>query len=325
MIRRGYSLGCVLAVLGLVTMGCDNSTATDAGVDSGSLDGGNVDSGPVDSGPASPVLMAFDGTDLIAADLTCLGTRTAPTPGAAMDFPVRTVARGVTDAPAPNVTVQLFASNMVPNDDDTCGTGCVPFTSDASGLGTINLLEDAWFAYRVIGIPMMTKTVVAYNDDTDLSAYTTGATEAIEFSQIGQALFDAAIGAGSVTVQDGTGQITGDVYDCAGNELVNARLRVFSPSAEIVGGTARTGPRYVYWAPGGVFPSATLTATTTEGRYAGANIPWEATIRVEMWGVIVEGEAESMIACEEIGGAGDRLTLLNISPARSDGPSTCSE
>ena len=112
MTRRGYSLGCVLAVAGLVTMGCDNSTATDAGVDSGTglPDGGGVDAGPTD-GAAAPILMAWDGTNEIPADLSCLGTSTAPTPGAAMDFPARTVSRGVTDTAAPNVSITPMVSD----------------------------------------------------------------------------------------------------------------------------------------------------------------------------------------------------------------------
>ena len=321
--RRWMSLGFVLALSGLGLWGCDNTvTPTDAGMTTGDGGGGGTDSGPM----TAPVIMAFDGTNEIAADLSCMGTRTAPMAGAATDFPARTVARGASDAPAPNIAVQLFQSNVVPNDSDACTGDCVEFMSDASGEGTVNLLADGWFAYRVLGDDMAA-TVVAYNEDTSLSSYMTGASGAIEFSRIGASLFNAALGAASVEAQPGLGIFTGTAYDCAGNTLVNARLRVFTPrGSEVTSGTPRerTGPRLVYWAPGGLFPMADLPGTSTEGRFAGGNMPFEDTLRIELWGRTTADGADTMVACEQIGGAGDRVTLINLMPARADGPSDCS-
>lgn len=311
--RLWWSLVCVLA-LG-VTSACDDNGdgGTDAGPDTSTDAGGD--------GPGQPVLMAFDGSGLVEADLSCLGSRTAPAPGETMDFPVRTVSRGVSDTAKPSTTVQLFADNEVPA-DASCGAGCIELTTDASGMGTASLAADGWFAYRVLGGDGGATTAQV---NAPAVFRTTGGTEpAVELSVVSQELFELAIGTAQVEPQLETAFFTGSATDCAGNPLVGGEIRVFGPGGEIQGGTAPTSVRYVYWGDAGPFPSATQPFTSQQGRYAGANLPPEGDLRMELWGVRTDGGEPELIACEAFPAHPDHVTIIDLGPLRADGPSDCS-
>lgn len=320
--RRLWLVGCVLSLtFGLVA--CDGERDPDPDPDSGTPT--ETDAG---GGETRGVVMAVDGDELVAADLSCLGTRTAPTAGAEMEFPIRTVSRGVSDGPAADTSVQIWTTNLVPTATD-CGTGCTAVTTDGAGMATVTLPADGWFAYRVIGDEVAgSATTVQHNFPTDLTSFDAEPTPspAIELSVIGQSLFQTAIGTGFVTVQEGTMLFTGTATDCMGRPLHGVSLRVFGASGEVQGGTMtmRTGPRLIYWPDDSPFPASSREFTSLQGRYAGANIPADDTIRVEIWGILEEGGELSMIGCEAIPGSPDVVNLLNIGPARSDGPADCS-
>ena len=321
-----------LLTLMVALTACGGTATTDAGTDSGNGGtdgggggtdggGGDTDGGPA---PALPTLMAYDGTNLIAADLSCLGTRMAPTGSAAADTPVRTVARGLMYEPAPNSTFRIFTDNTIPA-DGSCGATCIEDTTDAMGEASAMLSADSWVAYRTLeNTAAGTIETFQVNKEVSLSRYESTATEAFELSAIVGSLFTSALMAGRVTRQAGTVALTGTAYDCAGNELVGAELRAFNAAGEIVGGTALTGVRYIYWPDSGPLPAGNRTFTSNQGRFAGGNIPAGGPIRLELWAVRTDGANPTPIACEQIPGFEDSVVIIDLEPTRADGPSGCS-
>ncbi len=312
--RLWLSLVCALA---LGAVGCDgggNTPATDAGP---------RDSGPSDSGMAPvelPVLQAADGDTLVAADLSCLGVRTAPTAGDATDLPVRSIQRGLMDMARPATTVRIFPGNQILSSETCDAPACTEVTTDGAGDGTVNLAADGWFAYQVIGDETAgTSTTAQVNVPA-----TPAGSGVIELSVISRGLFESALGAANVQPQVGTSYFTGTARDCMGRPLVGARIRVFGGGGEIVGGTNPRGPRFVYWPDEGPFPLSSEPYTSLQGRYAGGNVDPEDTLRLELWAVRAEGEEPSLIACEEFGGQQDQVTVLNVDPLRADAPASCS-
>ncbi|MCC6873776.1 MAG: hypothetical protein IT378_05635 [Sandaracinaceae bacterium] len=318
---------------------CGGTAGTDAGTDSGNGGtdggGGGTDGGGGDTdggGPEPlPTLRAWDGSNMVAADLSCLGMLTAPAAGADTTYPVRIVARGVADEIAPNRIFRIYTDNVVPT-DDSCGANCIELTADGTGMQSVMLPADAWIAYQVIenaGAPGATLTTLQINKATAMSDFNGSGTdpgEALELSAITGAIFSSALGAANIMRQEGTVIFTGTTRDCAGNELIGAEARVFGAGGQIMSGRDRTGPRIVYWnddGPAGLLPSPSRTFTSNQGRYAGANLPSGGTLRVEIWAVTTDGAQPSRIGCEEIAAIDNSVYVLDVGPTRMDGPTAC--
>jgi hypothetical protein len=251
----------------------------------------------------------------------------APTSGDAADFAVRTILRGVSDMPRPDTTVRVFPGNAVLSVETCDAPTCIELTTDAAGNGAVNLPAGSWFAYQVqgdaaAGTATTAQVNVVAETSVDAELCPDGC---IEQSVISRSLFESALGAALVTAQEGTSYFTGTVRDCAGRPLVGAAIRVFGADGEIVGGTNPSGVRFVYWPDEGLFPSSRQPYTSLQGRYAGGNIIPEERLRLEVWGVLAEGEDPTLIACEEFGGQEDQVTILNVDPLRADAPASCGE
>lgn len=320
--RLRLSLVCVLA---LGVSACDNGPGT--------ADGGPRDSGPSDGGgPVQlPVLRAAMCTRTgdppvltcteVEPDLSCLAAdaNRAPTAGDPMDFPVRTILRGQMDMNRPSTTVRIFRGNRILA---TCtAPDCIEITTDDTASGSVNLPAGAWFAYQVSGDAAAgTATTAQVNAPAELAS-----SGVIELSVISQTLFSLALEGAMTEAQAGTSFFTGTARDCAGLPLVGAQVRVFGAAGEIPGGTGRRDTRYVYWAdPPALFPSSSQRFTSQQGRYAGANIPPENTLRIELYGRLTEDAEPTLLACEEFGGQADQITILNVNPLRADAPAACS-
>lgn len=315
--RLWLSLVCALA-LGVV--GCDGG-----GGGGGSTDGGTASDsggGPTDAGTTpvtQPVLRANMDGMLVEPDLTCLGVRTAPVAGDEASIPARTILRGLMDMARPDTTVRVFPGNRILSDETCAAPSCFTVTTNASGDADVTLPEDGWFAYQVVGDATAgTATTAQVNVPAEPAA-----SGVVEFSVISRNLFESALSASNVNPQVGTSYFTGTARDCAGRPLVGAQIRVFGAGGEIVGTTNPANARFVYWPDMGPFPSSRQAFTSLQGRYAGGNIDPEDVLRIELYGVRAEGEAPSLIACEEFGGQEDQVTILNVDPLRADAPSGC--
>lgn len=314
--RTWTILGCALA-LGLGMVACDNSTTTDAGVDSGG--GGD------DAGTPSTVAIGFgESRDaLTAADYSCRGSVTAPTAGGDATFDV--VAEDFFNGmPVEGLMVQFFSDNMV-SLDGTCTGTCQAVTTAADGTASVTAPEGAWYGYRiqagsamVAGAPSDYIQVVQYNEPAPAGG---GSATLNAVSMSTQNTITALL---SVQQQPGNGIITGQLQDCGGENIANAHIRIFDSSGEIAFGTGRMDTKPFYF-NGMSTPAARETATNVDGLYGVANVPIPAdnVVRVELWGALTDGAAEELLGCESVAVVADGITIINAGPMRSDGPSGC--
>ncbi len=306
--RLWWSLVCVLA-LGIAT-GCDDNGTNET--DAGPPDGGTQE-------PA-PALKAAEGGELVDPDFSC--EPTAPMAGDEATFTVQ-ADDFFTGDPVEGLTVHFFPNNM-PSSDQSCDAPCQSVTTNASGQATVMGNAGAWYAYRVLagegtsgGDPKDYIGVVQVNEispeeggNTTLNVVNTGTRNTI-------------LGFLSISQVEGTAVVTGQALDCQGRPLANARVRLFDANGEITLSND-TPTRSFYFASG--LPAARQSETNTDGLYGATNItlPADGRVRVETWGVR-EGDTEpTIIGCEWVQIGADGITIINVGPKRSDGPTDCS-
>ena len=324
--RTWMILGCALA-LGMGLTACDDGGTpdpTDSGV-TPEEDGSMMmmeDSGP---GPSTPVVMAFDGTDEVPADLSCRGSRTAPTGSGASTFTATADNFGASGT-VDDLTVQFFPDNM-PTADGTCTGTCQEVTTGPDGAATFMGEAGAWYAYRILAgegqinggaamgafVQVVQVNEIAPDDGGNTSL------NAVSMSTLNT--FTALL---SVSQDATNGLITGQSFDCMGRPLVNANVRVFDDSGQIPFGTSRGDTKDFYFS-GSQVPQASARRTAADGLYGASNIPIPAdgTIRVGIYGTLEEGGAQELIGCETVRVDEGTITILNVGPERSDGPSGC--
>ena len=270
------------------------------------------------------MLTAYDGMAEAPADLTCLGVRTGPDGGAVRNIPIRVLSSGLSSVPIPSALFRVYPTNTV-NPDGGCAPGvCEQAKADAGGMGDLNLADGRLVTTQVFAdAPAGTLNTFTVNLPTALTDVLGSGTPALEFFGISGAIFNAALAAAAVNRQAGSVTFIGRGYDCAGRSLSGAELRVVGPAGPIAGGTTSTGVRYVYWGPGASLPSSSRTYTSTEGRFAGGNLPVSDSLRVELWAVTAPGAAPQRIACERIPAFGDSVVIVDLGPTRADGPPGC--
>ncbi|MEZ4335809.1 MAG: hypothetical protein R3B82_04190 [Sandaracinaceae bacterium] len=312
----------MLALAGLGLWGCDGTTETDAGVtpltDGG---GGGTDAGPMTGG--DPVGFGPMLTSLTAADFSCRGSVTAPADtGTEVSF-TGVVTDFFNGMPVEGLTVQFFRDNTP---TAACDGTCAESTSSATGEVTVTDNEGSWYGYRIVagsgaqaGAPRDYIEVVQINE----AAPGTGGSETLNAVQ--DSTRNTIITLLGVMAEPGTGTITGLLSDCNGESIANATIRLFDSSGEIALGSGRSGPRAIY-VNGDSFPAAMQTSTHIDGLYGAANIPIPADgrVRVEIWGSLTAGGASEMLGCESVNVIEDGITIINVGPARSDGPTGCS-
>lgn len=325
--NRWTILGCALA-LGLGVSACDGDDGCDLAAD-GVCPAGcpsdpdcTPDAGSEeDAGSTSqPVVMA----DGAPADFSCIGVPTAPPDtGAVVTF------TGLADdfqdgGPVEGLTIQVFPDNN-PTTDGTCAAPCFEVTSGADGTFSVMDNEGSWYAYRVeagegtyMGAPAQFIEAVVRNNVVPAAA------EEDTFLAVRASSRDVVISLLGVTVEPGTATVTGAIADCAGNEVSNAKLRLFDSSGQIDTGFDRTGPREFYF-NGESFPAARQELTNTDGLFGVANvpIPGDGVVRVELWGVIEDGGEPVLLGCEETNAIADGITTALVGPLRADAPAGC--
>ncbi|WP_236606903.1 hypothetical protein [Sandaracinus amylolyticus] len=260
-----------------------------------------------DAGPPPPAL---------TGDLSCVGTRTAPTGGAASTFTGHVYDFQSGEASSVGgVAVDYFPDNVV---SEACAGTCVTNTPGADGnVAGLTGMEGAWFAYRVAAgtgsggsVPVLT---VGYNRQVPATG---GTAQLPSVSSMTIGFIPSLYRRMRLP---GTAIVSGSFTDCAGAPVGNAVVRVFRGSTEIAPGANPTDFFAGYFGNTRL-PDATRTTTNPmNGLFAAANA--EATtdpIRVELWGSRTEGAAAERVACEEIQVFADGVTIVTLGPLRND-------
>ena len=296
----------ILCALALAACG-GSGTTNDAGTSPGDTGVVNGDSGPPPPPPTLSVAMG-------AIDLSCHGTSTAPTGGADVTFTghVYDFQTG-TGSDVPTIGVDVFPDNLVA---DTCAGTCVTGTTDLMGQLSITAPGGGWFAYRVAAgtgagtVPVLT---IGYNRTAPTAASVVDL-PSVSSSTIG--LIPSLFARQRVP---GTGIVSGEFGDCTGASIQDATLRVFQGATELVTGPAPTDFFVGYFRNS--LPSSAQRRTSADGLFAAANIPVMAEpIRVELWGVMADGQAPSLVGCEEARVFANGVTIISLGPLRSDYP-----
>ncbi len=322
--RLWQKLVCILAIAG--ASACDN--------------GGGDDAGTMmpDSGPQTMQVFAFEEDPAtgdpvqVDADFSCLGSATAPpATGTDVTFTVRVDAFGEVTIPenmrfVSSLAVQFFPDNVVPADPGCTGT-CQMLTTDGTGSAMVTDVGGSWYAYRIpAGMGTLNGTsvefvdVVQYNEAAPTAPGTAGLNAVTRERQ------DFFISLLGVTRTDGTAVVTGTAVDCMGRPISNARVRAFNADGAITLTSMNTGVPREFYFTGSQIPLGTARDTAADGLYGAANLPvaTDRQVRIEIWGSLEAGAAPVMLGCEQVQVNANGLTLLNVGPDRSDGPSNCS-
>ncbi|AKF05451.1 hypothetical protein [Sandaracinus amylolyticus] len=267
---------------------------------------GGDDAGTPDSGPPPAAL---------TGDWSCVGSRTAPTPGAASTFTAHVYDfQSGMSSNVGGVAVDYFPDNVVA---EGCSGTCVRTTPGADGnVAGLMGMENAWFAYRVAAgtgsggtTPVLT---VGYNRAVPANG---GTTQLPSVSSMTIGFIPTLYMRSRLP---GTAIVSGTLTDCAGAPAANAQVRIFRGGTELVTGPGSTDFFSGYFNAANL-PDSNRTATNTNGLFAAANA--EATdepLRVELWGVRTEGMPAERVACEEIEVFADAVTIVNVGPLRND-------
>ena len=250
------------------------------------------------------------------ADFSCLTTATEPAGGDDVTF---------------SLEIREFNSGMAFEGLDVCFfpdnnvslSGCTGqmVTTDASGNVSVTAPEGGWYAYRVFPNEMGSSSTniqdsIQINEVAPGEGASAGANSVSE-GTLG--LIPAVLG--FMAVPD-TALIAGTVQDCAGDPVYGAITRMYDGGTLIAEGERNVDPKYRYF-NGENFPSPTNRWTHVDGLYAAGNIPVASgggTITVEVWGEL-DGEFQ-VIGCEEVPALPNAISIVNVGPLRSDGP-TC--
>jgi hypothetical protein len=294
--RSALGIGLLAAVLGLAGCPSGPSTMNDAG-------NVHVDSGPV----VQPVVMTTAGT----VDLSCVGTASIPTPGAATAGTLHAY-EFLSMANITSNAVDIFTNNDVTDGCDP--PNCATYNTDASGNFSLTLGSDSWFAYR-LHESGQTAAVIAYNQPWTL---TDGSVSVPGFAPM--TITEVGMLLGRTFDSSRFGSMSGRAIDCQGHVLGNVRVRVYADGTEVISGTSAdpTSPRITgLEAPN---PTRPPGYTGASGNFVGANIPPTSDCRVETWATLAAGEEPRLIGCIEgrvlVGG----ITLSIVGPLRSDYP-----
>ena len=337
--RLGWSLVCVLALGVSACDGGNNGTdggtsGGDAGMTTGGDGGGTGDDagGPPAGPPVQVVTMRdSDGNPTASgpADYSCNGSATAPAGSGDSTFTV-TAKDFQTGEAVTGLMVQFFPDNM-PSTDATCSAPCQAVTTDASGQASVTGTAGGWYAYRVIAGTGTTPSQTAgvdYIGVVQINEVTPDDGGSATLNVVSANTRNLILTLLPLNQDEGTAVITGEALDCNGDPVQNATVKVFDSTGEIALGTTSNGPRAFYFngmSPD--LPQGSARMSAVDGLYGAANVPLPTDgtdIRLEIWGSTSDGAAAEMLGCEHVQAGADGVTILNVGPTRSDGPTDCS-
>lgn len=251
-------------------------------------------------------------------DYSCRANFTRPTPGApvATTFQLRDFQE---DFPVDDTEVWLFSNNEIA---DTCeAPDCQSFTTDGSGDAAVTLPASGWYAYRVLpkdGLSRMSTvfSVFQYNEPAPAAAGGAVTGNSVSGSTID--LIPALLG---ISRTEGLAIVAGRIEDCSQHYVENTILRIYDPDGNPVGGTAAI--HYFNGDANDSLPAQDATNSSADGLYVIVEVPVasDQPYRVEAWGQL-DGEL-TLLACEAARIFEDAVTILNMTPLRSDAPAGC--
>lgn len=321
MMRGDLFLGLSIALV--LAGGCgDDAGGEDAGPRP--MDGGGTDAGPGEVTlpeaqlgnyePAEP--MGFDPTG--PANYACHGSGVTPTPGDAVSFTLR-IEDFQEGNPLEGVCLKFYADNDVPVSDSCDGDAVM---SDEDGEVTVMGMEGGWYAYRVF--PKEGPTAgLTVSGSVQFNEVTPGEGGSQAANAVSQATLDLIPTVLGFPRSPGTAIVAGAVRDCDDENVFGTQIRLYrADGSEILEGRMASDPHIRYF-DGDDFPSAMQQWTNGDGLYASANIPVPsegAGVLIEVWGRR-SGDAEPvLLGCEEGRVYADTVTIVNVTPLRSDAP-----
>jgi hypothetical protein len=314
MMKRCMGLGLSLAALAL--SGCpmdDESTTSGTGGAATAATSTSASTSSTGSGGGGQTLaiVAHDADGTAGpADFSCRGTRTAPVvgPSGSETWPVLAFGESMSGMPVtvPGATVSIFAAPQTTG--AACGAGCTAGEETSPGLYAIEIPGDGWFSYRVEADGF----VPTIENRVELEA--PPATNWLNLMRRNTLVAFGAIL--DLEVDPANALVAGMFMDCSGSWVENATLRVFDSAG------AEADADVIYFTATNL-PSKTQTATSVQGRWAIANAPAGAPIRVELWGALEDGAALTLLGCETYEAYADTLTTGRVGPLRADGPAAC--
>ncbi len=273
----------------------------------GAAGGGSGGDGGMTSAPR---VQAHDGDQIVAADFSCRGVRTAPTAGAdtTATMPVLAFGEMADGNPVvvPGATVQIYPSNDTQG--GMCGADCTTGTEVNPGLYEVTVPSPGWFSYWVDGGPDFHPTL---ENHTSLAP----APQPNWFNLMRRATLSGLFALLGEVADPNAALIAGRILDCNGLPVSGAELRVFDGQGSADGVIA-------YFAETGL-PSVDLEWTTSQARWTLANAPAGSPLRVELWGVVEDGGDTELLGCELMESYPDTVSSAGIGPLRADGPSDC--
>lgn len=319
--KLAWKYSMVLGLVGIALSCTPAATNTDAG---STVDTGGV---PTDGGgfvfPTLP--MATNGTPanptMEVANYACLGTVTAPTPGADISYTFELRGFGSGDAVA-NARVFFFPDNIP---SETCTGSCVDVMTDAMGNATVMGPANAWYAYSIFPRPgaTMASTYVdslQINEEAPATAGSRVEGNAVSVSTLN--LIPAAFGFTRVPT---TAIVAGQIGDCDGDQVRGGFVRLYAADGtEYISIPDVNDAPHIQYFDGNENPDGSTTFSQVDGLYAAANIPGPATgfvpVRAEAWAVIAAGAEPVLVGCESVGVYQDGVSIVNLGPLRMDYP-----
>ncbi|MDW8247626.1 MAG: hypothetical protein RMJ84_13735, partial [Sandaracinaceae bacterium] len=233
--------------------------------------GGGSQPSPADAGAddAGAVLPPQKGTkeNPMPADLSCVGMRTAPSPGA----PVRAqfklqVLPG--NSPVTGAMVELFPG-LLPR--ERCDGDCVMVMTNNEGIAEAMLPGGGWFAFRadrgtVMGTTMTVPTIGHFYTWPMMTS-----DPPVTGTAIGQLAVTAIAAALNREFTPSAIAISGSFRDCTGQPVANVRFRLFRGSMEIVSGAREDRDAPILTGLGDqALPMPSMNGLTGfQGRFAG--------------------------------------------------------
>jgi hypothetical protein len=309
--------------LALCLSGCDGGETPDT--DAGMM------LPPLEAKTEDESAMAFVPATL---DYACLGSRTAPTSGAPIDATFHLLDFQFEEGPPDNLVldnaeVWVFNSNVIGDNCD--GSDCQRIVTDGAAQAQVSLPTGGWYAYRVIPHDDLISDrdsrfeVFQYNE---LAPTTAGAE--VEGTSVNGVTINTIPALLGIARTDGLAIIAGRIFDCNENFVQNAIVRLYDPDGnEILSNTAPDRPNddplfaYFNGDQANNLPNVNRVSSNSDGLYVMVQIPYldARPYRIEAWGN-VDGEM-TRLACETARIFEDAVTILNMTPLRSDAPAEC--
>jgi hypothetical protein len=277
---------------------------------------------PVSASTENPDSETFEPATL---DYACLGERTRPEGGAALDATFHLI-DFQDDFDVPNATVWLFTDNVIA--DNCAGPSCQILTTDGMGRATAQLPTGGWYAYRVLPYddPFSRMSdifgVFQYNEPApDASGGT------VTGNSVNGVTIDLIPSLLGITRAPGLALIAGRIEDCSGQFVENAVVRIYDPDGNCIEDGPQNDDPHIHYFNGDAsnnLPALEVTQSNTDGLYLIVHIPPDPEnrpFRVEAWGD-VDGEP-TLIGCETARIFPDAVTILNMIPLRGDAAAEC--